>query len=84
MVNMGDGTVTVPVTFIGGGAFFFVDQIVDLWVSPTNTKLIAGGALFLAPLVQGNSSATFVASFVIPASIASGIFEDVTTPLIFE
>jgi len=75
MVDMGDGTLTVPVTFSGGGAFFFVNQIVDLWVSPTNTRLIAGGALFLAPLIQEHSAATFMASFVIPVSIASGIFE---------
>lgn len=75
LVDLGDGTVAVPVTFTGGGAFFFTDQIVDLWVSPTNTGLIAGGALFLAPLVQAKVVGTFTVSFVIPGNIASGLFE---------
>jgi len=75
LVDMGDGTVAVPVTFTGGGAFFFADQIVDLWVSPTNTGLIAGGMLFLAPLMQAKVVGTFTASFVIPGNIASGLFE---------
>jgi len=75
LVDMGDGTVAVPVTFTGGGAFFFADQIVDLWVSPTNAGLVAGGVLFLAPLVQANVVGTFTASFVIPGNIASGLFE---------
>jgi hypothetical protein len=75
LVDMGDGTVTVPVTFAGGGSFFFVDQIVDLWVSSANTGLVAGGELFLASLVQAKSATTFTASFVIPATLASGLFQ---------
>jgi len=75
LVDMGDGTVTVPVTFAGGGSFFFADQIVDLWVSSANTGLVAGGELFLASLVQTKSATTFTASFVIPATLASGLFQ---------
>jgi len=75
LVDRGDGTVTVPVTFAGGASFFFVDQIVDLWVSSSNTGLVAGGELFLASLVQAKSATAFTASFVIPATLASGLFQ---------
>lgn len=75
MTDSRDGTVVVPVTFSGGGGFFFAGQVVNLWVSSTNTTLIADGTLFLAPLVQTAPSAPLIASFQIPISLASGVFE---------
>jgi hypothetical protein len=75
MTDSGDGTVVVPVTFSSGGGFFFAGQVVNLWVSSTNSTLIADGTLFLAPLVQASPSAPLIGSFQIPASLAAGVFQ---------
>jgi len=68
--DSGDGTISVPVLFSGGGAFFSVGEIVNMWVSPQKSGLVADGTLFRASLLGGAGPAQSKAIFKIPRLLA--------------
>jgi hypothetical protein len=73
--DSGDGTVVVPVAFSGGGEFFEVGQVVNLWAGAVRTDRLAMGDLFLAPLIRGTTSTILNAFFKVPTSLANSYLQ---------
>jgi hypothetical protein len=71
-VDDGEGTVTVPVTFIGAAAFFSAGDVLNLWLSPTLPLRNGAGTRLFAPLSKRPDNSLFQASFAVPRNLLSG------------